>query len=223
MKLKPSNITDGQNWNLARLWLGSAQLVGHNFFMWMHFRLGDHSHGREKLLNSVIYQNIIWVKLFPSLHKFVHRIPLSKPLAHPLQWVLIFGNLRHQFYWINPFYHRLRAPDSCNSVVLMCLQLWRNYSCEVKGPNLVRHLYRRPLFEWFVVRCGSRNGHQKGMYSRDVGPPAQNCILFWVPYSRSIEGFMWSFKKKDNVHFDNKDIWGEKLLHMRSRNYEENG
>lgn len=83
-RLKPNNVIDGQ-----KLVLGEAvtrlNLLSHNFIMRMYFRLGSHSYGRKKLLDNVIYQNIIWVELFPSLHKFVHRIPLSKPLAHPLQ------------------------------------------------------------------------------------------------------------------------------------------
>ena len=35
--------------------------------------------------------------------------------------------------------------------------------CKVRKSNLVTYLNQRPLFEWCVVRCGPRNGHQKGM------------------------------------------------------------
>jgi hypothetical protein len=30
-------------------------------------------------------------------------------------------------------------------------------------PNSVTHLNQIPIFEWCVVRCGSKNGYQKGI------------------------------------------------------------
>ena len=32
---------------------------------------------------------------------------------------------------------------------------------KVNDPNLVTCLHRTPIFEWWAVRCGSKNGHQK--------------------------------------------------------------
>ena len=41
-------------------------------------------------------------------------------------------------------------------------------------PNLVTYVSRTPLLvEWYVVRCGSKNGHQKDTCSEVVGMCAQ--------------------------------------------------
>ena len=34
-------------------------------------------------------------------------------------------------------------------------------SLKVGRPNLVLYLNRKPIFEWCVGSCGSKNGHQK--------------------------------------------------------------
>ena len=33
-----------------------------------------------------------------------------------------------------------------------------------------------PIFEWHVVRWGSKNGHQKYMYLKEIGLRAQNML-----------------------------------------------
>ena len=38
---------------------------------------------------------------------------------------------------------------------------------EVDVPNSVTSLYWTPIFEWYVVRCASKNGYQKNMFRRD--------------------------------------------------------
>ena len=35
--------------------------------------------------------------------------------------------------------------------------------CKVNGPNSVTYLDRTPICEWWVVRCRSKNAHQKGI------------------------------------------------------------
>ena len=56
------------------------------------------------------------------------------------------------------------------------------YSCgfeaKVDEPNTVAYLNWTPIFEWCVVRCGSKNRCQKDMFSKDVGLHAQNMINF---------------------------------------------
>ena len=62
-----------------------------------------------------------------------------------------------------------------NEVIL--LDLIHCWSClfhpsecvESKRPNLITHLNRTPIFEWHVVRCGSKNGHPKDMCFREIG------------------------------------------------------
>ena len=42
-------------------------------------------------------------------------------------------------------------------------------------PNLVTYLNRTPIIEWYVVRCGSKNGYQKGIIRlKELGLHAQN-------------------------------------------------
>ena len=38
---------------------------------------------------------------------------------------------------------------------------------KVSGPNSVTSLELTPRFEGCVVRCGSKNGHQKDLFKRD--------------------------------------------------------
>ena len=48
--------------------------------------------------------------------------------------------------------------------------------CEVDVPNLVTIPNRTPLFEWYVVRCGFKNGYPNDMCSKEIGQRAQNMI-----------------------------------------------
>ena len=51
------------------------------------------------------------------------------------------------------------------------------HSSKVEIPNSDTLLHRTPKFEWFVVWCGSKNGHQKGITcSKEIGVHAQNMI-----------------------------------------------
>ena len=43
-------------------------------------------------------------------------------------------------------------------------------------PNLVTALNWTPIFEWYVIRCGFKNGYQKDMYLIEIGLRAQNMI-----------------------------------------------
>ena len=38
---------------------------------------------------------------------------------------------------------------------------------KISGPNSVTYLKLAPIFEWRVVRCGSKYGHQKDMFKRN--------------------------------------------------------
>ena len=44
----------------------------------------------------------------------------------------------------------------------------------VDDPYLVTFLNERPIFEWCVVSCGSKNEHQKEMCLKEIGLCAQN-------------------------------------------------
>jgi hypothetical protein len=62
------------------------------------------------------------------------------------------------------------------------------------------HLKPKPLFEWFVVRCGSRTGHQKNMFWKIV----LHAQIITREKSRlqqdlgSLENLMLHFHNEDN-------------------------
>ena len=47
---------------------------------------------------------------------------------------------------------------------------------KVSWPNLVTYIKYQPIFEWSVVRCGSKNRHQKDIYLKEIGLCAQNLL-----------------------------------------------
>ena len=52
------------------------------------------------------------------------------------------------------------------------------YAHKVDVPNSVTCPTQKPIFEWYVVWCGSKNGHQKDMRLKEIGLRAQNMITF---------------------------------------------
>ena len=48
---------------------------------------------------------------------------------------------------------------------------------KVNGPDSVTSLNGTPMFQWFVIRCGSKNRHQKDMWGKEIGLRAQNALL----------------------------------------------
>lgn len=47
---------------------------------------------------------------------------------------------------------------------------------KVDVPNSVKDLYGTSIFQWYVVRRGSKNGYPKDMRLEKVGPHAQNMM-----------------------------------------------
>ena len=47
---------------------------------------------------------------------------------------------------------------------------------QVDDPYLVAFLTKTPIFEWYVVRCGSKNGYQKHMCFKEIGLCAHDLI-----------------------------------------------
>ena len=44
----------------------------------------------------------------------------------------------------------------------------------VDEPNLITYRNHTHAFEWYLVRCDSKNGYQKNMYSKEIELCAQN-------------------------------------------------
>ena len=79
-----------------------------------------------------------------------------------------------------------------------------------------------PVFEWYVARCRSKNGHQKDMRIKEIGLRAQNMPTILGSrlnrqHNWGERGHIWPFNEHYNVHFDN-----EHHIHTRSRNYKAN-
>ena len=63
-------------------------------------------------------------------------------------------------------------------VILKNLCNVTNYIANVEGLILVTYLQRTPIFEWWLVRCGSRSGHQKDMFLKEIELCAQNLLTY---------------------------------------------
>ena len=50
-------------------------------------------------------------------------------------------------------------------------------SCEVDVPKLALTLIGHLYFEWYVVRCGSKNGYEKDMCLKETRLRIQNMII----------------------------------------------
>ena len=50
-------------------------------------------------------------------------------------------------------------------------------------PNSITYLHQTPIFEWYVARCGPKNGYQKDiMCLKEIGLRAQNMLTILGPY-----------------------------------------
>jgi hypothetical protein len=58
----------------------------------------------------------------------------------------------------------------------------------VDNPYLVTFLDERLIFKWCVVSSGSKNGHQKDMWSKEIGLCAQNVRIILSSKVNKIEG-----------------------------------
>ena len=65
-----------------------------------------------------------------------------------------------------------------------CLLRWCEHFMRYKIDNsyLVTFLCQTPIFEWYVGRCGSKNGYQKDVCSKEIELHAQNMIIVldWI-------------------------------------------
>ena len=84
-------------------------------------------------------------------------------------------------------------------------------SSKVEIPNSDTHLHRTPKFEWFVIWCGSKNGHQKGiMCLKEIGHRAHNMITIPGSIVNIIVGggrgrtLIWPFSEHKNLHFNSE-------------------
>ena len=55
-------------------------------------------------------------------------------------------------------------------------------------PNLVTYCGWTLVCEWYVLWCGSKNGYQKCMYSKEIGLHTQNMTIIQGSIVNIIEG-----------------------------------
>ena len=77
------------------------------------------------------------------------------------------------FFAVDPHFVN-RQPESRLVIFLHVSQL--DIHAKVDTPNLVSFLNQTPIFEWYMVRCGTKNGYIKDMYSKEIGLIAHNMI-----------------------------------------------
>ena len=59
------------------------------------------------------------------------------------------------------------------SISHLCLCDDKGLRSKVDMPNSVTHLIWTPIFEWYVARCGSKNGYKKDMCLKEIALRAQ--------------------------------------------------
>jgi hypothetical protein len=52
----------------------------------------------------------------------------------------------------------------------------QNFQYKISRPNSITYLNQTPLFEWRVIRCESKDGHQKDMCSEEIELHAPNLL-----------------------------------------------
>lgn len=64
---------------------------------------------------------------------------------------------------------------------------------------MVTFLDQTPIFEWYMIWCGSTNGYQK-----EIGLCAQNNIAIVDPIVNIMKegGLIWTFNEHKSLHFD---------------------
>ena len=49
------------------------------------------------------------------------------------------------------------------------------HNVDVSNSNIT--IIWEPVFEWYIGRCGSKNGHQQGMHLKEIGLRVQNLLV----------------------------------------------
>jgi hypothetical protein len=78
--------------------------------------------------------------------------------------------------------------DAVSDVLSCEVGFYFCFNTKVSGLNSLTHLERTPIILWFVVRCGSKNGHQKNMFFKEIGLRAQKYDPFKGLLGNTIEG-----------------------------------
>jgi hypothetical protein len=74
-------------------------------------------------------------------------------------------------------------------------------------PESVASLDWTPNFEWYVVKCGFKNGFKKGVCSKEIGRHVQymfNTCSILCSIVNMFGDPTWPFNEHGNLHFDDK-------------------
>ena len=89
---------------------------------------------------------------------------------------------------------------------------------KVDNPYLVTFLSQAPTFEWYVVKCGSKNKFQKEMCSKRIGLRAQNMITNLDSLTYIVKDPIRPPHEHENLRFED----GSNIC-MTSNKYEQSG
>ena len=77
---------------------------------------------------------------------------------------------------------------------------------DIPNSNILA-LFWTLIFDWYVVRCGSENQHQKVVCSTQIRPSAQNMMIIIGSIGNTIEGaciYAWSLTEHNTLYFHNE-------------------
>ena len=67
-----------------------------------------------------------------------------------------------------------------------------NAHTKVSMPNTVTYPTWAPIFEQWIIRCRSKNGHHKDLCENEIELHVENLLIVQVQQSTQLEGSMWS-------------------------------
>ena len=109
----------------------------------------------------------------PFIHNVSSHIEWDELVPKPHQFKIFNGS--SHMVWV-------LSKEAATTSKLECfwshshMVLFKSPSTKVDVPNLVTYLDSTSIFEWHVVRCDSKNGHQKNMCPKYIILHVQNMI-----------------------------------------------
>ena len=95
-----------------------------------------------------------------------------------------------------PFFSKVSLPwwwCPCSNLLITLLK--------IDVPNFNTRTIWTFIFKWYVVRCGSKNGHQNDTWLKDIGLCAQNMLSILGSLINLFKGPIWLFNEHENLQF----------------------
>ena len=134
---------------------------------------------------SIGPSSVVWSELGPALPFPPMRV-LEVQWSHAPNLVCEVA-LRFVLNTIQLDHITLTLGPSCLYVGQISLKVECEFWTMVSGPNLVTSLEWTPIFEWCVVRCGSKNTHEMTYVSNTLKSMLEICEPFYTQQSNVTE------------------------------------